>query len=182
MASFTERMIGAAKLDVHTYEEVEADPNAIGQAMIVVVISSVAAGIGSLAQAGVAGLVVGSVVALIGWFIWGFLTFIIGTKVFPEPETKSNMGELLRTIGFAATPGVLKVFGVVPMLGTLISFAASIWMLVAMVIAVRQALDYKSTGRAIGVCLIGWVIYIIAVVFLLGMLLVMFGLGAAAMR
>ncbi|HKZ53182.1 MAG TPA: YIP1 family protein [Candidatus Acidoferrales bacterium] len=182
MASFTERMIGAAKLDVHTYEEVEADPNAIGQAMIVVVISSVAAGIGSLAQAGVAGLVVGSVVALIGWFIWAFLTFIIGTKVFPEPETKSNMGELLRTIGFAATPGVLKVFGVVPMLGTLISFAASIWMLVAMVIAVRQALDYKSTGRAIGVCLIGWVIYIIAVVFLLGMLLVMFGLGAAAMR
>jgi len=182
MASFTERMIGAAKLDVHTYEEVEADPNAIGQAMIVVVISSVAAGIGSLAQAGVAGLVVGSVVALIGWFIWAFLTFIIGTKVFPEPETKSNMGELLRTIGFAATPGVLKVFGVVPMLGTLISFAASIWMLVAMVIAVRQALDYKSTGRAIGVCLIGWVIYIIAVVVLLGMLLVMFGLGAAAMR
>jgi len=182
MASFTERMIGAAKLDVHTYEEVEADPNAIGQAMIVVVISSVAAGIGSLTQAGVAGLVVGSVVALIGWFIWAFLTFIIGTKVFPEPETKSNMGELLRTIGFAATPGVLKVFGVVPMLGTLISFAASIWMLVAMVIAVRQALDYKSTGRAIGVCLIGWVIYIIAVVFLLGMLLVMFGLGAAAMR
>jgi hypothetical protein len=182
MASFTERMIGAAKLDVHTYEEVEGDPNAIGQAMIVVVISSLAAGIGSLGQAGVAGLVVASVVSLVGWFIWAFLTFIIGTKVLPEPQTKSDMGELLRTIGFAASPGVLKVFGVVPLLGTLISFAASIWMLVAMVIAVRQALDYKSTGRAIGVCLIGWVIYVIAVVFLLGTLLVMFGLGAAAMR
>ena len=182
MASFTERMIGAAKLDVHTYEEVEADRNAIGQAMIVVVIASVAAGIGSLAQAGVAGLVVGSIVSLIGWFVWAFLTFIIGTKVLPEPQTKSDMGELLRTIGFAASPGVLKVFGVVPLLGGLISFAVSIWMLVAMVIAVRQALDYKSTGRAIGVCLIGWVIYVIAVVFLLGTLLVMFGLGAAAMR
>lgn len=182
MASFTERIIGAAKLDVHTYEEVEADRNAIGQAMIVVVISSLAAGIGSLSQAGVAGLVVGSVVSLIGWFIWAFLTFIIGTKVLPEPQTKSDMGELLRTIGFSASPGILRVFGVVPMLGALISFAASIWMLVAMVIAVRQALDYKSTGRAIGVCLIGWVIYVIAVVFLLGTLFAMFGLGAAAMR
>jgi len=182
MASFTERMIGAAKLDVHTYEEVEADRNAIGQAMIVVVAASVAAGIGNLSQAGVAGLVVGSIVALIGWFIWAFLTFIIGTKVLPEPQTKSDMGELLRTIGFSASPGVLKVFGVVPVLGGLISFAASIWMLVAMVIAVRQALDYKSTGRAIGVCVIGWVVYVIAVVFLLTTLFAMFGLSAAAMR
>lgn len=182
MASFTERMIGAAKLDVHTYEEVEADRNAIGQAMIVVVAASVAAGIGNLSQAGVAGLVVGSIVALISWFIWAFLTFIIGTKVLPEPQTKSDMGELLRTIGFSASPGVLKVFGVVPVLGGLISFAASIWMLVAMVIAVRQALDYKSTGRAIGVCVIGWVVYVIAAVFLLGTLFAMLGLSAAAMR
>ncbi len=182
MASFTERMIGAAKLDVHTYEEVEADRNAIGQAMIVVVVASVAAGIGNLSEAGVAGLVVGSIVALIGWFIWALLTFIIGTKVLPEPQTKSDMGELLRTIGFSASPGVLKVFGVVPVLGGVISFAASIWMLVAMVIAVRQALDYKSTGRAIGVCVIGWVVYVIAVVFLLTTLFAMLGLSAAAMR
>ena len=182
MASFTERMIGAAKLDVHTYEEVEADRNAIGQAMIVVVVASVAAGIGSLTQAGVAGLVVGSVVALIGWLIWALLTFIIGTKVLPEPQTKSDMGELLRTIGFSASPGVLRVFGVVPVLGGLISFAASIWMLVAMVIAVRQALDYKSTGRAIGVCVIGWVIFVVGGGLLLGVLLAMFGLSAAAIR
>jgi hypothetical protein len=182
MASFTERMIGAAKLDVHTYEEVEADRNAIGQAMIVVVAASVAAGIGNLTQAGVAGLIVGSIVALIGWLIWALLTFIIGTKVLPEPQTKSDMGELLRTIGFSASPGVLKVFGVVPVLGGVISFAASIWMLVAMVIAVRQALDYKSTGRAIGVCVIGWVVYVIAVAFLLGALFAMLGLSAAAIR
>jgi hypothetical protein len=174
-------MIGAAKLNVHTYEEVEADTTAMGQAMTVVVLSSVAAGIGSLTQTGIGGLVLGAVLALVGWFVWAFLTYFIGTKILPEPQTKADMGELLRTIGFSASPGVLKVLGVIPFLGGLITFAVSIWMLVAMVIAVRQALDYRSTGRAIGVCLIGFVVYIVVVGVLAGILAVTFGLGSAAM-
>jgi len=157
MASFSQRMIGAATLSVGTYEEVEADRSATGQAMTVVVISSIAAGIGTM-SAGISGLIFGTCAALIGWFVWAFLTYIIGTKIIPEPQTRSDMGELLRTIGFASSPGILRILAIVPLVGAFIGFLISIWMLVAMVIAVRQALDYQSTGRAIGVCLIGWVI------------------------
>jgi hypothetical protein len=113
--------------------------------------------------------------ALIGWFIWAGVTYLIGTKLLPEPQTKADMGELLRTIGFSASPGVLRIFGIIPVIGMLVSFAASIWMLVAMVIAVRQALDYQSTGRAVGVCIIGFVIQWIV----LSTIMLMFGAGAA---
>ncbi len=97
----------------------------------------------------------------------GFFIYLIGTKVLPEPQTRSDMGELLRTIGFASAPGLLLVLGVIPILGNLLSFGISIWMLVAMVIAVRQALDFKSTGRAVGVCLLGWVAYVFVIVALM---------------
>lgn len=161
MALFTDRMIRAAKLDVNLYEEVEADKGAIGQAMGVVILSSVAAGIGTGGTAGMKGLVFGTIVALAGWFIWAFLTYYIGTKLLPEPQTKADYGELLRTIGFSSSPGVLRVLGIIPMLGNILNFIIGIWMLVAMVIAVRQALDYKSTWRAVGVCLIGWVVQMV---------------------
>jgi hypothetical protein len=175
MASFSERLMGAARLDVNTYEEVEADTTATGQALIVVVLSSIAAGIGSIGDVGVVGILGITVSALIGWFIWAGLTYLIGTKMLPEPQTESDMGELLRTIGFASSPGLLRVLGILPLLGGLVSLVASIWMLVAMVVAVRQALDYKSTGRAVAVCLIGFVVYMVAI---FGMMAV-FGAGAS---
>jgi len=168
MSTFAERMIGAATLDVHTYEEVEADATATTQAMVVVVLSSIAQGIAGLTQGGVLGFVVGAVGALIGWFIWAFLVYIIGTKLLPEPQTRSDLGELLRTTGFSASPGLLRVLGVIPLLGGLIMLAVSVWMLVAMIIAVRQALDYQSTGRAVGVCLIGWVVFVVIVLMISG--------------
>lgn len=167
MASLTQRMMGAAKLDVHTYEEVERDTGAMGQAMLVVVLQSVAAGIAAAGRGGGMGLIGGTIAALIGWFLWAGLIYLIGTKVLPEPQTKSDMGELLRTIGFAASPGVLLIFGIIPFLGVLVRLAITVWMLAAMVIAVRQALDYTSTGRAIGVCVLGWLVY-----FIVGMVFV----------
>lgn len=158
MSSFTDRMVRAAKLDVNLYEEVEADKQAMGQAMGVVVLASLAAGIGSVGTTGISGLFLGTVGALIGWFTWAFITFFVGTKILPEPQTEADYGELLRTIGFSSSPGMLRILGVVPILGTIIFFVSEIWMLVAMIIAVRQALDYKSTWRAVGVCIIGWII------------------------
>ncbi len=162
-ASLIERAIGAAKLDVATYEEVEHDPNALGQAMTVVVVAALASGIGGL-RGGVMPAIVGVFGALVGWFIWAFLTYIIGTKLLPEPQTQADMGQLLRTIGFSAAPGVLNVLQIVPVLGMLVAFVAGVWQLVAMVVAVRQALDYKSTGRAVLVCVIGFVIYMALIV------------------
>jgi hypothetical protein len=158
MANLGNRMVRAAKLDANLYEEVEADKGAMGQAMAVVALSSIAAGIGSIGKAGFGGVLIGTVVALIGWYIWAYLTYIIGTKLLPEPQTKADHGQLLRTIGFSSAPGLVRVIGVIPGLAGIIFLLAAIWMLISMVIAVRQALDYRSTFRAVGVCLIGWVI------------------------
>jgi hypothetical protein len=168
MSTFAERMIGAAVLDVATYEEVEADKTATTQAMGVVLLSSLAQGVAGAALGGGIGFVAGAMGALIGWFIWAFVVFIIGTKLLPEPQTRSDLGELLRTTGFSASPGLLRVLGVIPVIGSLIMFAVSIWMLVAMIIAVRQALDYQSTGRAVGVCLIGWFFFMVIILVLSG--------------
>ena len=170
MASLKDRIIRAAKLDVNLYEEVEADKGAFGQAMTVVVLSSIAAGIGSIAKGGLGGIFIGTIAALIGWYLWAYLTYFIGTKLLPEPQTKADHGELLRTIGFSSSPGLIRVFGIIPGLGMIVFSAASMWMLVAMIIAVKQALDYKSTLRAVGVCVIGWIVQILIFTFLFGML------------
>ncbi len=166
MAIFIDRIIRAAKLDVHLYEEVEADTRAMSQAMGIVVLSSIAAGIGNIARGGLGGIFIGTIVALIGWYIWAYLTYFIGTKFLPEPQTEANPGELLRTIGFSSSPGLIRVLGIIPGLAGVVFLVASIWMLVAMVIAVRQALDYKSTLRAVGVCVIGWIIQSLILVLL----------------
>ncbi len=170
MADLVTRMTRAAKLEVALYEEVEADTGALGQATLVVVLSSIAAGIGAISQAGFGALVWGTVSALVGWYLWAFLTYIIGTKVLPTPETSANYGELLRTIGFSSSPGVIRVVGIIPGLGILSSLVASVWMLIAMVIAVRQALDYTSTWRAIGVCVIGFIVYLVFTAIIVGLL------------
>jgi hypothetical protein len=166
MSSFKDRIVRAAKLDVNLYEEVEADKGAMGQAMGVVILSSVAAGIGTLTRGGLSGILIGTLFALGGWYIWAYLTYLIGTKLLPEPQTKADPGELLRTIGFSSSPGFIRVLGIIPGVGPFVYFIAGIWMLIAMAIAVRQALDYKSTLRAVGVCVIGWVIQTL-IVFLL---------------
>ena len=158
MASIQERMLRAARLDAQLYEEVEADQTAMGQAMGVVILSGVAAGIGNFANGGLLGTVMGTIAALAGWYIWAFLTYFIGTKFLPEPQTSADHGELLRTVGFSSAPGLIRVLGIIPGLTALVFSVAGIWMLVAMVIAVRQALDYESTWRAIAVCVIGWLI------------------------
>ena len=168
---FKRRMIRAAKLDADLYEEVEADKGALSQAVWVVILASIATGIGSFARGGAAGIAAGIVSSLFGWLVWAYLTYLIGTKMFPEPQTESNIGELLRTIGFSSSPGLLRIFGIIPGLTGPVFFITSLWMLAAMVVGVRQALDYTSTLRAVGVCLIGWVIQVL----LFGLLLFLFG-------
>ncbi len=115
-----------------------------------------------------------TIAALIGWYIWAFLTYLIGTKLLPEPQTRADVGELLRTTGFSTSPGLIRVLGIVQPLAGIVFLVAAIWMLVAMVIAVRQALDYSGTGRAVGVCVIGWIVYVLIV----GLLISMLGGGA----
>lgn len=164
--ALVQRMIRASKLDAQLYEEVEADPKTMSQALLVVVLSSVAAGLATLNEGGFLGLVFGTVAALVSWYVWAFVSYFIGTKLLPEPQTKADHGELLRTLGFASAPGIIRIVGIVPALQGLAFLVAAVWMLIATVVAVRQALDYQSTGRAVGVCAIGWALQLV-VFFLL---------------
>ena len=156
MATFTERMLGAARLDQRTYEEIEADTSATAQALGVVVLAGVASGIGL--GAGVTGLVLGTLATVLGWYVWAFITYFVGTRWLPEPQTHADWGQVLRTVGFANAPGVLRVLGIVPFLRGIVFVVTAVWVLVAVVVAVRTALDYTSTLRAVGVCVIGWII------------------------
>jgi len=163
---FVNRIIRACKLDVSLYEEVEADKTATFQAALVVVLSSLAAGVGALSL-GASNFLMAPILSLVSWYIWAYLIYFIGVKFFPEPNTKADHGELLRTIGFSSAPGLIRVFGFTPELMSITFIGGGIWMLVAMVVAVRQALDYESTWRAVGVVVIGLLVQAIVLIILL---------------
>ncbi len=146
-----------------TYEEVEADESATLQAMSVVVLVSLASGIGNFTVGGVPALVFGTVAALAGWAFWAWITYYVGTTILRTPATNADWGQLARTLGYAQSPGLLKVFAFAPVIGPWVFFLATIWQLIAVVIAIRQALDYTSTIRAIGVAVIGFIGYAVLI-------------------
>jgi len=169
--SLVGKMVKASKLDVDFYEEVEADKDATTQAFLVVVLSSLAAGIGLGLQALllgdgginiVWGLIGGVLSAIVMWGVFAWLTYFVGTKLFAGPETSADWGELLRTLGFSTAPGVLRI---IPIL----NFFVFIWMVVTAVIAVRQALDF-TTWRAIGTILVAIIPTLIIQFLVMGLL------------
>jgi hypothetical protein len=164
-----QRLLGAAALDTAIYEEVEADPAATVQAFGVVIFASLAAGIGAMRIGAItiAGVFYYSSVALVAWVAWALVIFEIGARLMPAPQTRVDVGQLLRTIGFAATPGLLRVLGIMPAVAIPVFAITSIWMLLAMIVAVRQALDYQSTLRAVAVCVLGWALAL-TIAFVLG--------------
>ena len=174
-ASLWDKMVRAAKLDIDLYEEVEADDKSTGQAFTVVLLVGIATGIGSgiggVVESGglwfLWGMLIGVGTTVVGWLLWSAFALLIGTTIFKGPETEATYGQLLRTLGFAHTPGLLRVFSFIPFIGGLIAFVGSVWFLIAGVIAVRQALDF-STGRAIATCAVGWVIYMLIVFLISG--------------
>jgi len=156
VGGFVYRLMGAALLDAGVYEGVESDRRATAQAALVVVLSSIAAGTGA---GGVYGphpstLVAFTVLALVTWVAWASLVFQIGARWMPEPETRADAGQLLRTVGFAAAPGLLQVLAVFPRMAVPVFLVTWCWMVAAMVVAVKHALDYRSTMRAVTVCLL----------------------------
>ncbi len=162
--SFIDRMIGAAKLDPQVYEEVEHDESATMQALLIVVLGAIAAGIGALGG-GIVGFIVGIVAALIGWAVYAGVAYWVGTNWFKGPLTESTWGELLRTLGFANTPRLLLVLGIIPVVGLIVSLAVFVWVLIATVIAIRQALDF-DTSKAIWTAIVAWlVLFVVSLVF-----------------
>jgi hypothetical protein len=161
--TFGQRVSGVLRLQAATFEEIEADRSATGQAVAVVVIASVAAGIGAGFLLGPLALVRETLAALIGWVMWAGVTYLIGSRLLPEPGTKTDMGELLRVIGFSYAPNVFNIFAFIPVLGWIVRGVVAFWLLAATIIAVRQALDYRSTARAAAVVFIGWLLFVVVV-------------------
>ena len=156
-----ERMLRAAKLDGSLYDEIRADRHAPLQAAMVVILSSAAAGIGVGVHGGMSDFYLGTMQAMMQWYISAFFTYVVGTRLLQQPQTKMDCGAMVRMISFASAPGVVRVLGVIPGLGGFVSGLASVWMLGATVVAVRKTLDYtdnyEGAKRAVGACVIGWV-------------------------
>jgi hypothetical protein len=178
MSVFLNRLIRAAMLDARLYEEVIADTGTMFQAMMAVFIYSAASAYGGFGRAGVAGINFGMITTLIGWYIWAFSTYFIAVRLLPEAETNLNRKAVLRAMGFASAPGLIRLLGLIPNLAGTTLIIASVWMFGATVVAIKKAMNYNSIYRAVGVCMLGWIISAISQVLIYVSLLSVFGIPA----
>jgi hypothetical protein len=178
MSLFLNRLFRAAKLDAGLYEEVIADPKTMFQAMMAVFVYSAASAYGGFGRAGTAGINIGMITTLIGWYIWAFSTYFVGARLLPEAETKGDRKAMLRAMGFASSPGLIRMLGLIPGFTGVTLLIASVWVFVATVVAIKQAMNYQSIYRAVGVCMIGWIIGAIFQVLMYVSLLSVFGISA----
>ena len=155
------RVVGVLSLDPQTFEDIEADKSASGQALVVVIAAGVSAGVGALYDDTAPGLFWVVLGKVIGCAMWAVVTYVLGARLWPEPTTKTDVGELFRVIGFSYVPDVFSIFGLLPSVGLAIRIVIALWQLATTVLAVRQALDYRSTWRALAVVATGWLIFFI---------------------
>jgi hypothetical protein len=158
MPTFFHRMIGVAVFDAATYDDIERDQKATAQAMGVVVLAGIAAGLGTPSSQRLGAVVTLSLIALLSWACWAMVTFEVARRLLPDPREVTDFGRLLRTFGFAASPGLLRLAGLVPAFALPAMIASAVWMTATMVMALRQGLEYHSTGRAIAICAVGWLL------------------------
>jgi hypothetical protein len=179
------RVIRAAMLDVQFFNEVERDTSLNTEALLVVIIVSIAGGIGAFISGlfnGEIGSAVWSLLTTIlggvaGYYIWAYVTYFIGTSFF---EGRADPGELMRVLGYAHGPQILSVLIFVPCLGPMLSVVGGIWSLIAGFIGVREALDIDTVKTLITVIIGGVVILVIKLVISLVFSIGSFGLGTAS--
>jgi hypothetical protein len=158
MRLFLNRLLRAARLDVSVYQELIENVGLFNQALIVVFLYSMAAAYGTFGRIGATGTNIGMVTTLLGWYVWAFSTYIIGVRLLPEDRTQADRKALMRVLGFASAPGILRALGFIPGLGIVILLTTTAWMIATATIGIKQALNYESTSRALGVCIIGIII------------------------
>ncbi|MCP4630914.1 MAG: hypothetical protein GY850_46515 [bacterium] len=178
MNRFLNRFFRAAKLDVTLYQEIIADKGTLNQALIVVFIYSMAAAYGTFGGGGASKTNIVMITTLLGWYVWAFSTYIVGARILPESQTRPDRKALMRALGFASAPGILRLLGFIPGLGFVVLLAATGWMIAAATVGVKQALNYESTFRALGVCIIGMIISAVFQGLMFIMLFSAFGVGS----
>ena len=152
---FLNRIFRSIKIDPEVFNEVQKDKNATISAAIVVILSSSAAGIGA-ASLGASNFMLAPIFSLISWFVWAYIVYFVGVKLFPDTKTKTTQFALLRAIGFSSAPGIIRIFGFNEDLMTVTFIGSAFWMLVCMIVAVKETLNYKSLWKAFGVVIISW--------------------------
>ena len=155
MGRFLERLFGAARLDPDLYDEVSANPKAMFQSLVVVFLYCAAAAYGTFGRTGVVGVNVAIITTYIGWYVWAFTSYMIGTRLLPEARTAKDKQALLRAMGYATAPGVIRLLALMPGMGAAALWIATLWMIASSTVAIKQALFYESIYRALGVCTIG---------------------------
>ena len=165
---FLNRVFRSIKIDPDVYDEVQKDKTATLSAAIVVVISSLAAGIAAK-QLGASSFIFAPILSLVSWFVWAYIVYFVGVKLFPEAKTKTTHAALLRAIGFSSAPGIIRVFGFTPELMTVTFIGSALWMLACMVVAVRQTLNFKSLWKALGVVIMSWFVQAFALISILAL-------------
>ena len=165
---FFNRVFRSIKIDPDVYDEVQKDKTATLSAAIVVVISSLAAGIAAK-QLGASSFIFAPILSLLSWFVWAYIVYFVGVKLFPDPKTKTSHASLLRAIGFSSAPGIIRVFGFTPELMTVTFIGSALWMLACMVVAVRQTLNFKSLWKALGVVIMSWFVQAFALISILAL-------------
>ena len=165
---FLNRVFRSIKIDPDVYDEVQKDKTATLSAAIVVVISSLAAGIAAK-QLGASSFIFAPILSLVSWFVWAYIVYFVGVKLFPDAKTKTTHAALLRAIGFSSAPGIIRVFGFTPELMTVTFIGSALWMLACMVVAVRQTLNFKSLWKALGVVIMSWFVQAFALISVLAL-------------
>ena len=165
---FFNRVLRSIKIDPDVYDEVQKDKTATLSAAIVVVISSLAAGIAAK-QLGASSFIFAPILSLFSWFVWAYIVYFVGVKLFPDAKTKTTHAALLRAIGFSSAPGIIRVFGFTPELMTVTFIGSALWMLACMVVAVRQTLNFKSLWKALGVVIMSWFVQAFALISILAL-------------
>jgi len=180
MNLYFNRLFRAAKLDTGLYDEVMEDQKAMFQAMMTVFIYSMAAAYGSFGRSGTAGINFGMITTLFGWYVWAFSTYFIGVRLIPGAQSIIDRKSVLRGLGFASSPGLIRILGLAPGLSGVIFLVATIWMIVAATVAIKQALNFESIYRAAGVSVIAWIISAIFQGLMYIILLSIFGISTSS--
>ena len=152
---FFNRIFRSFKIDPEVFNEVQKDKDATVWAALVVILSSSAAGIGATSL-GTNNFLLSPIFSLISWFVWAYIVYFVGVKLFPDAKTKTTQSALLRAIGFSSAPGIIRVFGFNEDLMVVTFVGSAFWMLVCMVVAVKETLNYRSLWKAFGVVIISW--------------------------
>jgi len=165
---FLNRVFRSVKIDPEVFNEVQKDKNATISAAIVVILSSTAAGIGAT-KIEMGNFILAPVFPLISWFVWAYIVYFVGVKLFPDTKTKTTQFALLRAIGFSSAPGIIRIFGFNEELMTVTFIGSAFWMLACMVVAVKETLNYKSLWKALGVVIISWFVQAFVLITIVAM-------------